>query len=855
MHILVVDFHDSYTFNLSYLLTGTGIADVDIVPHDSPQLARFVDAYEGGETAQELVVLSAGAGDPHTWRKNPVIAKLLSCPVPIWGVGLGHQLIALAAGAQLTPAAQPHHGTVAEAHHSGTGMWTRIPQNSPVARFHSWTVQEPLPARWEVTARSVDGEVLAIAGRHEGAARWGVQFQPESIDTAHGETLARNIISMARAESPQPLHGMTTPQVVEVLQRVREAGEHVRCLDDSLLEQQVMPGRDSQRGSIVALCSNDRIVGDATTLRDILSETTREDESKEFSGWIGVMNYEGDYLDFAHTVLTVSGSPAGWRVSGNDPARVLQVEKALAEETSHTAEPATATRAADTVTRLFGPDRDTYGALFDDCQQLLRAGESFELCVTDLFRIPRRVAYSPWETYLRLRQICPTHFGSYIELPAIPARNVPERTIVSASPELFLKSTPGGGIATRPMKGTAARVLDDPIVDAEVAHRLASDAKTRAENLMAIELARGEFAQVCRPGTVQVARDRVVESFATVHQLVSEVTGVLAPGKTVADAVLAAWPPASMAGAPKERSVAALQSLETAPRDIYSGIVGFITDSGDTEFSVVIRTAVFGPEEVTVGAGGAVTIDSDPAAEFAEVHHKASYVVRACLNDAALAECAPIVDSFYLAEGKAGGYADDSGFLAAHKERFVGSVKQLFGVEQAAQATKFFDECLTQLPASGTYFPQIRWMGGDAGCGVAELARPCPPRLTEIAATLSHLPDPRMFSSIKGPDMPRLAELRDEAHQRGADEMVFGDRRGRVLEGTHSAILWWEGDTLCVPPKSAVLRSTMRERVEEEMRKQGYEVQEKWLPLTELPRYRVLSVNALHGIREVTKWV
>lgn len=886
MRLLLIDFRDSYTPLLSHVLRGAGATAVDILPIDSPQLKELLPSLLDGTENYQLVVLSAGSGTTTVLLDDPLMKDLLRLPLPMWGIGLGHQLIAAHAGAHIVQLPAPHHGVPETMTHDMGGMWEGIPPRAAVARFHSWAVTEPLPADLKVTAVEPDGTVLAFAGTCAGIPRWGTQFQPESIDSSSGEEVACNIIGMARSWQQEGIAGLTTVQVIEVLREFQHDSEHLRCLDDSLAELAGMASRDSQWGSIIALCGARRIVGDETAwaqLEEELSATRKEPSvtgALGVSGWVGVVNYEADYIDFAHTEVTVIGSPQGWRVAGEDASRVEQVTEALRTAAESAAAQVAAAQAAAnaatnattaatpedlaiaTSTAVFGPDQDTYGNLFEQSQAALTSGDSFEVCLTDLFHIPRQAALTPWESFQRMRQICPTHFGSFVELPAseqYPAK----RTIVSASPELFLKKERNGLVKTRPMKGTTPRYLDDLDKDAAVAEELATSPKTRAENLMAIDLARSDFAKVCEPGTVQVPRDRVVESFATVHQLVSEVWAMLAPGKKVSDAIQACLPQASMTGAPKEQTVELLEELEQQRRDIYSGALGFIADTGEAEFSVLIRTAIFDKEEIKVGAGGAIVKDSRMEGEFAELHHKASYVVQACVDDKAVQDNYPVVDSFYLSDGQVHGVSADEFARELHRNRFVESVRQLFGNGQAEQANDFFTQCLAELPGTGEYFPRIAW---EKGAGSAQLTRPCPPRLTSITAVTSNdLPegelreivaqgDPRYFSSIKGPDLPLLGHMRSLAQELGADEIIFADRWGHVLEGSHSAILWWEGDVLCGPPKGAVLRSTMRELYEQEMAQQGFQVMEKWLPVTELPQYCVVSVNALHGVRTVNKW-
>jgi para-aminobenzoate synthetase len=174
---------------------------------------------------------------------------------------------------------------------------------------------------------------------------------------------------------------------------------------------------------------------------------------------------------------------------------------------------------------------------------------------------------------------------------------------------------------TKPIKGTAPASTDPSA--------LARDPKNRAENLMVADLLRHDLATVCEPGTVQVPALMRIESFATVHQLVTTVVGRLAAGRSLEDAIDACFPAGSMTGAPKKRTMEIIEQLEAGPRGIYSGCLGFVSYDGAAELSVVIRTAVMTHDATTIGAGGAVVLDSDPAAEHDEMLLKASGVAAA----------------------------------------------------------------------------------------------------------------------------------------------------------------------------------------------------------------------------------
>jgi para-aminobenzoate synthetase len=259
-----------------------------------------------------------------------------------------------------------------------------------------------------------------------------------------------------------------------------------------------------------------------------------------------------------------------------------------------------------------------YRVAFDEVQRQLHLGNSYETNLT--FRTVVESSSSPLDTYRRLRRINPAPYAAFITHRGT--------TLLSASPERFATVTPDGVIETRPIKGTTPR-HPDPVRDAEAAARLTKDPKFLGENLMIVDLLRNDMAQVCALGTVDVTDLMHVESYPTVHQLITTIRGRLGPDVSTIDALRALFPGGSMTGAPKLRTMQIIADVEQSPRGVYSGAVGWLLDDGSADLGIVIRSLMHRDDRYVLGTGGGITVSSRPDEEFAEAAWKASRLLAA----------------------------------------------------------------------------------------------------------------------------------------------------------------------------------------------------------------------------------
>jgi len=273
-------------------------------------------------------------------------------------------------------------------------------------------------------------------------------------------------------------------------------------------------------------------------------------------------------------------------------------------------------------TRSGSPVPEEYAAAFARVQEHLHAGNSYEVNLTH--RLTRESDLDPVSAYLRLRELNPAPYSGFLQHDVDHAR----AWLLSSSPERYALVTPDRHLETKPIKGTTPRGATAAEDEAH-RERLASDPKTRAENLMIVDLLRNDLSLVCDVGSVEVPALMQVESYESVHQLVSTVRGHLRDDVTTVGALRALFPAGSMTGAPKLRTMQIVEEVEATPRGVYAGAFGWISGDGPADLGVVIRSLTTdGSGTWTLGTGGGITVKSDVAEEWAESEWKAERLLR-----------------------------------------------------------------------------------------------------------------------------------------------------------------------------------------------------------------------------------
>ena len=254
------------------------------------------------------------------------------------------------------------------------------------------------------------------------------------------------------------------------------------------------------------------------------------------------------------------------------------------------------------------------------CVDAIHAGDLFQANLSQRFTAPRPGHLSAFDLYRRLRGRTRAPFGGMLQHGAL--------ALLSGSPERFLSVDAQGHVETRPIKGTRAR-SSDPLKDAALAEALRRSDKDHAENLMIVDLLRNDLARSCQVGSVHVPALCQLESFATVHHLVSEVRGQLRPELHAVDLLRAAFPGGSITGAPKVKAMEVIAQLEPTQRGPYCGSLVWIGYDGAMDSNILIRTFLMESNRITLQTGGGITALSDPDSEVEESLIKAAALRRA----------------------------------------------------------------------------------------------------------------------------------------------------------------------------------------------------------------------------------
>jgi para-aminobenzoate synthetase component I len=260
--------------------------------------------------------------------------------------------------------------------------------------------------------------------------------------------------------------------------------------------------------------------------------------------------------------------------------------------------------------------RDAYARAFDRIMRYIAEGDCYQVNLAQ--RFSAQAAGDPWLAYQALRVLNPAPFAAYL--------STPYAQVLSASPERFLSVT-DGRVETKPIKGTRPRA-GHARLDAELIEALRTSAKDRAENVMIVDLLRNDLSKTCRLGSVKVPRLFDVESFATVHHLVSTVTGELDSGRDAIDLLRGCFPGGSITGAPKVRAMQIIEELEPQRRGVYCGAIGYIGFDGNMDLNIAIRTLVLSNGQIRFWAGGGIVADSKLDEEYQESFDKAAAMLK-----------------------------------------------------------------------------------------------------------------------------------------------------------------------------------------------------------------------------------
>lgn len=677
MRTLLIDNYDSFTYNLYQLIGEVCGRPPTVVRNDVQWSQLMLDEYDA-------VVISPGPGRPDRARDFGISARVIvESGLPTLGVCLGHQGIAQMFGGSVRHAPEPMHGRTSKVRHNGIDLFKGLSSPMSVVRYHSLIVEDT-PTDLEEIAWTDEGLVMAV--RHRTAPIWGVQFHPESIGTEFGTELMSNFRDLALAPTRRRRIELPARSSYVVKSRVlSNFPEAAVIYQDCFAESPMSFWLDSsaaikgvsrysilgsgegplaefvsyrvseQKVRVVTADGREEMVRGSIfdyLDRELRARFVEKPDALPFNfnlGYIGFLGYElkADLFGAnAHASRTEDAAMLfidravvidhelknchllAIHAADDDSAADLWMDavtrqiESLTDRESVPGEPRALAPLPDVFERhdLLRPrhGKSAYLERIEKSLHEIRDGESYQICLTNEVEVDAEI--DVLATYLQLREVSPVPYGALLQFPEV--------SVLSGSPERFLTIGPDRVVESKPIKGTRPRGLTEA-EDEHLKLELMHSEKDRAENLMIVDLVRNDLNAVCDVGSVHVPDMMYVESYSSVHQLISTIRGTLRDGVSAVDCVRAAFPGGSMTGAPKLRAMELIDTFEDGPRGVYSGALGWFSLCGAADLSIVIRTLVVTEHAVTFGVGGAIVALSDPQREYEETVVKSRAILTA----------------------------------------------------------------------------------------------------------------------------------------------------------------------------------------------------------------------------------
>ncbi|MEZ4829640.1 MAG: aminodeoxychorismate synthase component I [Bacteroidia bacterium] len=615
--------------------------------------------------------------------------------IPVLGVCLGHQGLGHFFGGKVEHAPYVMHGRLSDVWHSDNLLFKGIPQGFSVVRYHSLVVNNDLPDCFEKLAWTADDILMGMRHKefpfwgmqfhpesiltsygHDLIRNFfeitEMFYQENGMTdrklTDEGLKKNHNFAFKNKGEKYEVLVEKLdiNPDSAQVFDNLYGDDENVFWLDCSKVEKGL--SRFSYMGKygegkddiLVTYKTKEKLLKvekdgmvkyrEGETIFDFLDEKIREfatmTENLPFKfncGFVGYLGYElkldcapvgaldanipDSVFVFASRLVVFDHEEGGvylLALASRENYADAQAWINSTRETIQNLDPITPLvlqHSDEKVVFKLHKSYDQYIAAIKECQANIIEGETYEVCLTN--SVSTKLDINPYYLYRVLRATNPAPYSAYMRFDEV--------SVISSSPEQFLDIRPDGWVYTKPIKGTLERSAD-PVEDQAIKDRLSGSEKDRSENLMIVDLLRNDLGRVCEVGTVSVPHLMAIETYATVHQMVSTVKGHLREDLSAVDCIRATFPGGSITGAPKIRTMEIIDKVEGLARGVYTGSIGFLGLNGTSELNIAIRTAVMAGDEISIGSGGAIVALSDPHSEFKEIMVKAYPLVNAIVK-------------------------------------------------------------------------------------------------------------------------------------------------------------------------------------------------------------------------------